>query len=261
MTGSPAVVTVVIAAKNESATIGDLVARARAHAQEVIVVDGWSRDDTVEQATRAGARTIREDGRGKGRALRTAIPLLTTPIAVFLDADGSHLPEDIPRLIAPIIAGDADHVSGSRLMGGSSELHGGFDEFLRLAGSALITACINARFGVRLSDSQNGFRAIRTEALRSIRLVEDSTTFEQELIIKTLGLGYRLSEVPTHEWPRRFGRSHIIVWKAAPRYGYSLIKYLYLQRPSRWRLHSVADAVLPVGRHAGDSRFAGSGSR
>ena len=71
---------------------------------------------------------------------------------------------------------DADHVAASRLRGGSSELHGGFDEFLRLAGSSFITACINWRFDCRLSDSQNGFRAIRTSraaAARSAREHDD----------------------------------------------------------------------------------------
>src|SRR5690606_37146105 len=108
---------------------------------------------------------------------------------IILDADGSHDPDDIPRLVAPILEGTADHVSGSRLMGGSSELHGGFDEFLRLTGSSLITACINWRFGVRLSESQNGFRAIRTAVVRQLPLRPNGTTIEQEMIIKTLRRG------------------------------------------------------------------------
>jgi glycosyltransferase involved in cell wall biosynthesis len=100
---------------------------------------------------------VSDRGRGKGEAIRRAILEITTPITVFIDADGSHVPEDIPRLVGPIREGGADHVSASRLIGGSSELHGSFDEFFRLFGSALITALINSRFGVRLSESQNGF--------------------------------------------------------------------------------------------------------
>ena len=95
--------------------------------------------------------------------MRRAIPHIRRRSTVFLDADGSHDPEDIPLLVEPIVEDAADHVTASRLSGGSSELHGGFDEFFRLAGSSFITACINWRFGVRLSDSQNGFRAIRTD--------------------------------------------------------------------------------------------------
>jgi glycosyltransferase involved in cell wall biosynthesis len=220
-------VSAVIAAKQEGPTIGDVVERTRRFAGEIIVVAGRSTDDTAAIAERRGATVLADGGKGKGEAIRRAIPRIRTAITVFLDADGSHDPEDIPLLVEPILAGQADHVSASRLTGGSSELHGGFDEFLRLAGSSFITACINCRFTCRLSDSQNGFRAIRTSVLRELRLRENTTTIEQEMIIKTLRGGWRMAEVPSHEHPRAFGASHIRVWRSAPRYGYSLVKYLF----------------------------------
>ena len=94
-------------------------------------------------------------------------------------------------------------------------------------GSSLITACINHRFHVRLSESQNGFRAIRTAVLRDLGLQENITTIEQEMIIKTLKKGYRMAEVPSHEHKRKAGYSKISVRKVAFRYVYSMIKYLY----------------------------------
>jgi glycosyltransferase involved in cell wall biosynthesis len=223
-------ITVVIAAKDEARTIGRLVARSLRYGSDVVVVDGHSADDTATVAASSGARVLFDRGRGKGDALRLAIDAVTTDIIVFLDGDGSHEPDDIPALVAPILAGHADHVSGSRLMGGSSELHGGFDEFFRLTGSSLITACINWRFGVCLSESQNGFRAIRTEVARRLDLRENTTTIEQEMIIKTLRLGFRMAEVPAHEYRRSYGTSHIRLWRAAPRYVVSLIWHLF---PSR----------------------------
>jgi dolichol-phosphate mannosyltransferase len=192
-----------------------------------VVVDGRSTDGTPEVAKRHGASVLVDGGRGKGEAIRRAIPTIRTPVTVFIDADGSHDPEDIPLLVEPILAGRADHVSASRLRGGSSELHGGFDEFFRLAGSSFITACINWRFNCHLSDSQNGFRAIRTSVLRDLALSENTTTIEQEMIIKTLRRGLRMAEVPSHEHPRAHGASHIRVWRSAPRYGYSLVKHLF----------------------------------
>jgi len=174
-----------------------------------------------------GARVIFDHQKGKGEAIRTVIPHLKRDITVFIDADGSHCPDDIPALLKPILENKADHVSGSRLTGGSSELHGGFDECFRLMGSSLITACINHRFRVLLSESQNGFRAIKTEVLRSLDLREDITTIEQEMIIKTLKKGYRMGEVPTHEHRRKAGYSKISLRKVAFRYVYSMIKYLY----------------------------------
>jgi len=222
-------VTAVIAARNEAPSIGGIVGRARPFCARVLVVDGRSIDDTAAIARAAGADVIVQDGpMGKGAALRCAIARVTTPVTVFLDADGSHVPEDIPLVVAPIVSGQADHVGASRLIGGSSELHGGFDEFMRLAGSSFITACINRRFGVRLSDSQNGFRALRTELLQRLRLCENTTTIEQEMIIKTLKAGGRVAEVPSHEHRRCHGVSHIRVWRAAPRYVYSVARDLLL---------------------------------
>jgi len=220
-------VSIVIPAKNEAKTIGEIVAKAKEYAAEVIVIDGCSTDATAAEARAAGGTVVRECGRGKGDAMRAAIPLISNKITVFIDADGSHDPADIPRLVAPILKDEADHVTGSRLLGGSSELHGGFDEFMRLMGSSFITACIGRKFRVRISDSQNGFRAIRTEVLRSLGLRERITTIEQEMVIKTLKKGYRLAEVPSHEHKRRFGTSHIRISRVWLRYVYSMVKYLY----------------------------------
>jgi dolichol-phosphate mannosyltransferase len=220
-------VSAVVAAKQEGETIGGVVSRAREFSGEVIVVVGASTDGTADVAAKHGATVLADGGRGKGEAIRRAIPHIRTPVTVFLDADGSHDPEDIPLLVEPIVNDRADHVSASRLRGGSSELHGGFDEFFRLTGSSFITACINWRFGCRLSESQNGFRAIRTSVLRQLELAEDTTTIEQEMIIKTLRRGFRMAEVPSHEHARTSGTSHIRVWRSAPRYGWSLVKYLF----------------------------------
>lgn len=197
-----------------------------AHAHDVVVTDGSSTDETADKAAAAGARVVHDSGGGKGRAIRNSIPYLVGEVTVLMDADCSHDPDDIPKLAAPILEGRADHVSGSRLLGGSSELHGGFDEWARLAGSSFITACINWRYGVRLSDSQNGFRAIRTELLRTLPLRARHTTIEQEMIVATLRAGHKLVEVPTHEHARKAGSSHISVWRDGPSYVLSLARLM-----------------------------------
>jgi len=230
---NPDLVAVVIPAKDEAATVGGVVLRAREYASEVIVVDGHSADRTPFEAREAGAVVIEDHNKGKGDAIRTSLPVISKSITVFMDADGSHDPADIPKLVDPLLRGEADHVSGSRLLGGSSELHGGFDEFLRLMGSSLITAIIGWRFKVRLSESQNGFRAIRTDVLRKLGLRENSTTIEQEMIIKTLSEGFRLAEVPAHEYRRVSGSSHIRISRAWFRYIYSLMRYLFFRWPSK----------------------------
>jgi len=217
---------VVICTLNEEKTIGELVKKAKKYADEVCVVDGRSKDNTVKIAKRMGAVVLYDNGKGKGDAIRVAIKKKKYDIFVFMDADCSHDPKEIPLLAEPIISGKADHVTGSRLLGGSDELHGTFNEFLRLSGSAFVTWAINARFNVRISDSQNGFRAATGKSLKSLDLKENSTTIEQEMIIKTLKLGYRLVEVPTHEYKRKYGESRISILKQAHRYIYTL-KFLF----------------------------------
>ncbi|MBL7663472.1 glycosyltransferase family 2 protein [bacterium] len=219
-------ISVVIPAKNEAQSIGEVILGVKRYASEIIVVDGHSTDQTRRIAENLGAKIILDNKRGKGDAIRCSIQHLQQAITVFIDADGSHDPEDIPRLIQPLLDDQCDHVGGSRLLGGSSELHGGFDEFFRLTGSSFITACINWKFKVRLSDSQNGFRALKTEVLKKLNLQENSTTIEQEMIVRSLQYGFRVSEVPTHEHARKFGKSHIDLKFACFAYGWSLLKLM-----------------------------------
>ncbi len=228
-------VTAVIPARNEAETIAVVVRECLHYAGRVLVVEGGSSDETAARAAAAGAQVVHDPGLGKGAALRLAVSHIQTPICVFVDADGSHDPIDIPLLIEPIKAGRADHVTGSRLLGGSDELHGGGDEFLRLAGSAFITYAINLRHGTRLSDSQNGFRAIRTEVFRELDLRSRHTTIEMEMILATLCAGYRLAEVPTHERPRAAGFSKISLARPGTwfSYGWCLFAGLCRRRKGR----------------------------
>jgi len=220
-------ISAVIPALNEQVTIGQVIEGCRPHVDEIIVVDGHSVDMTKQVAEELGVRVIQDNKKGKGAALRHSIEYVMGDIIVFVDADGSHNPDHIPKLIQPIIDDKADHVSGSRLMGGSSELHGGFDECFRLMGSSFVTACINWKFGVRLSESQNGFRAIRADVIKQLDLKENITTIEQEMIMKTLKKGFRMAEIPSHEHKRTAGYSKISLKKVWFRYIYSLVKCLF----------------------------------
>jgi dolichol-phosphate mannosyltransferase len=219
-------VTVVIPAKDEEGLIGEIVDAVSAYADEVLVVDGHSRDRTRDIAQQHGARVIQDHGRGKGEALRLAIEAAAHDIVVFVDADGSHEPRDIPALIAPIRSGQADLVIGSRGKGGSDELHGTLEQFIRYVGSQAIMLAINYRWNVRLTDSQNGFRAIRRDAARQLRLTSNLTTIEQEMLMKALKHGFRVSEIASHEYERRWGQSKVVVWKVWYAYVWSFLSNL-----------------------------------
>jgi glycosyltransferase involved in cell wall biosynthesis len=219
-------VTVVIPTKDEEGLIGEIVDAVKPHADEVLVVDGHSRDRTRDIAVAHGARVIRDGGLGKGEALRLAMREATLEIVVFIDADGSHDPGDIPRLVAPIRAGEADLVIGSRGKGGSDELHGTIEQFIRYVGSQLIMLAINYRWNVRLTDSQNGFRAIRRDVGLRLGLTSNLTTIEQEMLMKALKQGYRVSEIASHEYERRWGTSKVVVWKVWFAYVWSFLRNL-----------------------------------
>lgn len=220
-------ISVIICSKNEEKSIGKVIAGCLEHAGEVIIIDGLSHDSTVEIARAMGARVFLDGGNGKGEAVRIGISKATRDVLVFIDADGSHDPQDIPRMVQPIFDGVADHVSGSRMRGGSDELHGDIGKFIRMVGSDIITLGINYRFGVRLTESQNGFRAIRRAVALKLDLKENITTIEQEMIIKTLRKGYRITEIPAHEYERFSGDSNIDVKRVWFRYVYTWLKYMF----------------------------------
>jgi len=220
-------VTVVVPAKNEAETIGAVLSAVEEYADELIVVDGHSDDGTTEIAKRFGARVVFDGGMGKGDAVRTAIREATGDLLVFIDADGSHVPKDIPKLLAPLLSDEADLVVGSRPRGGSDEMTGDMDRFVRWLGQQIIMLGINYRFNVRLTDSQNGFRAIRRDVAIELGLRENITTIEQEMVMKVLKMGYRADEVPSHEFERGAGHSKISLRRAWWRYVYCWLRDLF----------------------------------
>lgn len=224
--GLPEGVTAVIPARNEEMNIATIIERTRPFCDELLVVDGHSRDRTAEIAEELGVRVVKDNRKGKGDAIRVGADAAGYDVTVYLDADGSHDPADIPRLVEPIRADMYDLVIGSRGRGGSDELHGDIEKLLRLVGSDLILIGINMRFKQTLTDSQNGYRAIRTQVMRNLGTTENITTIEQEMTMKALKKGYRVGEVPAHEYAREHGESTIKLRKVWFRYIYSFLKNL-----------------------------------
>jgi dolichol-phosphate hexosyltransferase len=220
-------VSVVIPTKNEEGLIAEIIDAVRPHADEILVIDGHSTDDTRRIAAEKQVRVILDAGRGKGEALRRSFSEARHDILVFIDADGSHDPNDIPRLVAPIRRGDADLVIASRTRGGSDELHGTAEQLLRYVGSQLIMLAINYRWRVRLTDSQNGFRAIRRDVALSLGLKSNLTTIEQEMLMRALKRRCRVCEVASHEFERRWGVSKVSVWRLWWAYLWSLVRNIF----------------------------------
>ncbi len=238
-------VSVVVPTLNEEATLAEVLAAVRPFADELLVVDGHSVDRTREVAAAGGARVLLDDGGGKGAAIRHALLAAAHPLVVFIDADGSHEAADVPALLAPIRAGLADVVIGSRMTGGSDELFSDLGEFVRLTGSMLINLAINYRWSVRLSDTQNGFRAVVRHHGVALELTSGGTTIEQEMVMKGLARGLRVVNVPSHEYRRKGGESKVIVSRVWPAYVWNVLKHVV--QPDRRRPWPAPPSLAEAG--------------
>lgn len=221
-------ITAVISIYNEEKTIKDIIRSVKKHSDEILVVVAkGSTDRSLDIAKSMGARTLIDNGKGKGAAIRLGIQEAKGDIIVFIDADGSHTADDIPMLVAPIQSKKSDLVVASRMLGGSEELHGTLSEFVRMLFSSIITLIINYRFSIHTTDSQNGFRAIRKSVAKELELKANIFDIETEMVMKTAKKGYKISEVPSRELKRIYGKSRINVMKMGPVYFWRVISNLF----------------------------------
>jgi glycosyltransferase involved in cell wall biosynthesis len=195
---------VIMPALNEAAVVGDLVRRApRDAVAEVIVVDNASTDETAARARDAGARVVSEPRRGYGAACFAGVTALPTDadVAVFLDADGSQRPEEIPRVLAPVAAGRADLVLGARALHGRHPMHA-------TTGTRLVARYVAWRWGLGITDF-GPLRAIRVDLLRRLDMRDRAFGWPVEMVVKAAVLGARIAEVPVSHVPRLAGRSKV----------------------------------------------------
>jgi glycosyltransferase involved in cell wall biosynthesis len=201
-------VVVIIPAYNEGASLPLVLAELpRRRVGTVIVVDNGSEDDTAAVARRGGARVVREERRGYGRACLAGLAAaaeLRPEIVAFLDGDHSDHPEELPRLLAPIEAGEADLVIGSRVRGRREP--GALLPQAR-AGNLVAVILIRWLYGFRYTDL-GPFRAIRWAALERLRMRDTGFGWTVEMQVRALQEGLRVREVPVG-YRRRVGTSKI----------------------------------------------------
>jgi len=187
---------VVIPARNESASIADIAARALRVAATVIVVDDGSTDGTHERLAGLPVVLLRNDrNRGKGaslwRGMQHALTLGADGV-VTLDGDGQHMPEDVPRLVRVARAHPADLVVGARLVGRASAPRA------RRAANRVADFFVGWAAGQPLDDSQSGFRVYPAALLRRLAPKHDARrgfVFESEVLIAAAGLGAQVRSV------------------------------------------------------------------
>jgi glycosyltransferase involved in cell wall biosynthesis len=199
-------VSVVVPALNEEASIAVVLAAVPlAVVDEIIVVDGGSSDRTVEIAQAGGARVICEPQRGYGRACAAGVATAASDVIVFLDADGADDPMQIPELLAPILAGRADMVLGSRLAG---EMAADAMPWHKRFGNRLSAWLIRRLYGLSITDLAP-FRAVDREKLLVLEMSEMTYGWPTEMIVKAARRGWRVVELPARYRPRLGGRSKI----------------------------------------------------
>lgn len=223
-------VSAVILAKDEEETIAGVVEKAKQYADEVLVVDGHSTDRTRELAEKAGAKVILDRGLGKGDGYRVGLAEAKGEVAVFLDADGSHDPAEIPRLTGPILNGDFDLVIGSRWRGGSDDIHPNFNHLIRDLGGNLLSIIISRWFRTEITDCLHGFRALRRPIGLGLSLSANDFDIEHEMVIKMLKRGYRVGEAPVHEYARQGGKSKLPTFRKAHIFWWRLVRELFRRK-------------------------------
>ena len=184
----------IIPAYNEEVALGSIILRTLQYVDEVIIVNDGSDDKTVDVAKLAGAEIINHaTNLGKGEALKSGFSAIgDADVVVTIDADGQHNPDEIPSLIKPIIEDGADLVNGSRYMNGPEENTPAY----RRVGQQVLDNATNISAGIKVTDSQSGFRAFSPAACKVFRFYDTGFGIESEMLVDVAEAGLKIVEVP-----------------------------------------------------------------
>lgn len=219
---------VIVPVYNEAGTLSEIVGKVEAVEleKEIIIVDDGSTDgtrDVVAQLPYDNVKKLYHDkNRGKGAAIRTAIPHVTGDIVVFQDADLEYDPKEYLDLIQPIAEGFADAVFGSRLSGGRPQR---VFMFWHLIGNRFLNLLTNILFNTTLSDMETCYKMIKAEILKDIPLRSNAFNIEPEITAKLLKRKLRIYEMPISYYGRTYGEGKKISWRHGIGAMWSLFRY------------------------------------
>ena len=198
----------IIPAYNEESTIGDVIKSTSQFVDEILVINDGSTDSTTDISRNAGATVIDNIvNRGLGKTIKRGYAEAIkrgADIVVQIDADGQYDPEEIPKLIQPILDNKADLVLGTRLENLKYEM-----PWLKKQGNRAFTWLLRRLTGADNKDGQTGFRATRKEVFETVEIQGDFT-YTQEMIVKTAKEGWRIANVPVNFYQRSVGESRLM---------------------------------------------------
>jgi glycosyltransferase involved in cell wall biosynthesis len=245
-------VSVVVPTLNEARNLPLVLKRLPHRLHELVIVDGFSTDDTLEVAgfLRPDARIVLQKRPGKGEALRCGFEAATGDIIVMLDADGSADPAEIPAFVEALVAG-ADFAKGTRYGpgAGSADL-----TRLRHVGNRGLNLIVNVLFGTSYSDLCYGYNAFWRRCLGAINV--DCTGFEVETLIniRIARAGLRICEVPSFERSRVHGQSNLRTFRDGGRVLRTILRERLRRAPRQDELEPAAEAVAVQGMQVSGSR-------
>lgn len=200
-------VSVVIPTLNEASNIKYVLPYIPEFIDEVIIIDGESTDGTIDEVLkyRKDAKIIIDKVHGKGNALRKGFEAATGDLIIMMDADGSHDPRELPRLVDPVLNG-YDVTKASRILPG-----GGSDDFtaFRRFGNKMFVTMVNIMYNADYTDLCYGYRVFKKEALDKIHCKTNGFEIETEQSILMLKAGLKIKEVPSFEAKRKHGDSRL----------------------------------------------------
>ncbi|GAB7090825.1 S-layer glycoprotein N-glycosyltransferase AglJ [Halorubrum luteum] len=196
-------VCVLLPTMDEATTVGDVVSEFReAGFSNVLVVDGGSGDGTREIAREAGARVVRQSGRGKGQAVREAVrDHIDEPYVLMADADATYDASDADAMLDPLLDGDAEHVIGNRF----ADMRPGAMTRLNRIGNRLINLTFRTIHGEQYRDILSGYRAFTRESFLRLNLTADGFGIETELAVECVKNRVTVRVVPITYRPRPDG--------------------------------------------------------
>lgn len=199
MEGNGSSVTVLLPALNEEDGIGEVIdtlPRKRienaGYGLRILVVDGNSKDRTIEIAKEKGAEVVLQDGKGKGFGVRAGFTSVDTDYLIMMDADGTYPSENIPEFLEHLSNG-ADVVMGSRLLGSIAE---GSMTDLNRAGNRLLSFMATTLYGMRTTDLCTGMWGFTREAIDALELNSSGFEIESEMYAQSVKAGLSIHEIP-----------------------------------------------------------------